>query len=112
MTRGTRNRIIVVCITVCWGFFEWLLWELRRAPYLPPHDMRTFLGRDRDAVFGFMFGAFLVWIFVVSPICLSSEFSRKDYFYFGLLLALMGSIIGYLVRFPWWPVTPWNLMWS
>lgn len=112
MTTKSRNRIIVVAITLFWGTTEWLLWEIRRTPYRPPHDMTTFLGADRDAVIGFMFAALLMWLLIISPICMSTEFSKRDYFYFGLLLVFLASAFGYLVRFPWWPVTPWNLLWN
>lgn len=107
-----RTWMYVALITWGWMFIEWILFELRRLPYRPPHDMTTFLGYDRDGVFGFMAAAFLLWIFIVVPLCLSANFTRKDYFFFGLYLSMLASIVGYLIRFPSWPVTPWHLYWS
>lgn len=40
-------RIVVVAGTLLIAFVEWLLFELIRTPYGPPHDMLTLLGQEK-----------------------------------------------------------------
>ena len=112
IAKRSQSRIAVVAITLIWSAMEWLLFELRRAPYRPPHDMKTLLGTERDGVFYVMAGTTVGWVIVLYWICLRSEFTRKDYANFGLMIALLTAIIGGFVLFPCWPVTPYELLWS
>ena len=109
--KRTKVRLVVVVVTFCWAVFEWLLLELRRNPYRPPHDMTTLLGAERDGVVFFMLGLATCWVIWLIAICVQSEFSHTDYVYFGLMIVLLAMIIGGLVMFPWWPVTPYELLW-
>lgn len=107
-----RTWMYVALITWGWMFIEWILFELRRLPYRPPHDMTTFLGTEREAIFIIMPALALGWLMIVVPMCLNAGFKARDYFYLGLYFALLVSILAYVIRFPSWPVTPWHLFWS
>lgn len=112
MTKQSKGRSIVVVTTLCWAIIEWLLFELRRTPYRPPHDMKTLLGTERDGVVFVMGGLAVGWFLCLIMICLRSKFTRTDYVRFGLMLFLLAVIVGGLAMFPWWPVTPYELLWS
>jgi hypothetical protein len=114
MNTQTKRRIVTVVMTVGWAVAEWLLIELRRLPYRPPHDMRTLLGTERDAIPGLMVALAVGWLFclVVFCVCPVSQLSRRDCVCFALLIIVLIAIIGGLVMFPWWPVTPYELLWS
>ena len=89
---------------------EWLLFELLRAPYRPPHDMTTFLGTEKYAVIAFMsvlavlgFGLLLWW-------AASSTWTRRDVTVLTILATVLLVAGSAVVIAPRWPVTPFHLL--
>ncbi len=105
MTANT-NRIMVVVTTVVFAGVEWFLFELLRMPYRPPHDMSTFLGQEGIAVVQFMVLLAVGWLVLVAVWAASLKYTWHDGVGFVLLVAMLIIGIGLLVRYPWWPVTP------
>lgn len=98
------NRVVVTIVAL-W-IMEWLLFELLRAPYRPPHDMTTFLGREKYAVMAFMLALALGGFGLLVKWAASSTWTRRDVAVISLVLMfLMGAGI-YVVICPGWPVTP------
>ena len=112
MTRTGYRRIGVVAGTLLIAFVEWLLFELIRTPYRPPHDMRTLLGQEKYGVVGFMGVLFTIWVATTLCLALSSRFTLRDYLAFTALLGVLLAVGRYLVGNPPWPVTPLDLVWE
>lgn len=101
------NRVVVTIVAL--GLVEWLLFELLRAPFRPPHDMTTFLGREKYAVMAFMLALALGGFGLLVKWAASSIWTRRDVAVISLVLMfLMGAGI-YVVICPGWPVT--SLQW-
>ena len=107
-----HRRIAVVGGTLLIAFLEWLLFELIRTPYRPPHDMLTLLGQEKYGVAGFMGLLFAIWLTMMLYFALSSRFTVRDYLGFMGLLGVLLAIGGYLVGNPLRPVTPFDLLWK
>ncbi len=105
-------RRTIVAATVLFAVVEWLLLELRRAPYRPPYDMRTFLGQERDGCQVLMVIIGGGWLLLAIYCVKLFRFTLRDYLWFSALLALLITIVGIFVAYPWWPVTPPELLWS
>jgi hypothetical protein len=104
-------RRIIVVGTCLVGFAEWLLLELIRIPYSPPYDMSTFLGQEKYDVLALMGIMLAAWTAIVLYLAVTSRFTLRDYLAFTALLAALFSVLGILVRYPQWPVTPPDMLW-
>jgi len=109
MAKRSKCRLVVGVVTLLWAVIEWLLFELRRTPYRPPHDMTTLLGTERDGIWFLMGGLAAGWMLFLFTTCVRCEFTRTDYIYFGLMLIFLAAIATGAVMFPLWPVTPYEL---
>ena len=112
MTKPRFIRTIIVATTVLFACVEFLLFDLRRAPYNPPYDMRTLLGSERDCIYFFMAIIAGGWLLAAISCAMTFRFTLRDYLCFAMLVGLLITVAGILVAYPWWPVTPPELMWS
>ena len=110
MTRQALPRKRVAATLCGLAFLEWVLFELLRAPYRPPHDMTTFLGTEKYAVIAFMsvlavlgFGLLFWW-------AVSSTWTRRDVSTLALLMAVLIVAALFVIFAPRWPVTPFDLI--
>lgn len=108
--RASRLRKGMVIATIVVVVVEWLLLELVRIPYSPPRDMLTLLGQEKYAVFGFMFFLFAMWLTFVILVWPLAFVTRRNSISFVALLAGLAVLLGTIVAFPLWTVTPWNLI--
>ena len=105
-------RIVVVATTCVIVFIEWLLCELVRLPYRPPHDMNTFLGTEKYSVPYVIAAIAMAWAaFLVYMTCFA-QFTLRDFFIFMGLCACLAIIFGLIIAFPMWTVSPPELIWG
>ncbi|MBX3438273.1 MAG: hypothetical protein KF861_12335 [Planctomycetaceae bacterium] len=108
MTRRLRYGFAI--ITIVFTVVEWLLFELVRIPYCPPHDMLTLFGTEKFLIW-FLMGVLLAkWLLFGACIALSFSWTRHDVRDFGVLLLWLISVSAAIVLHPLWPVTPLNLL--
>jgi hypothetical protein len=98
--------------TVAVAFSEWLMFELLRTPYRPPHDMLTFLGAEKYGLVAFMTFVGIAWAIGVVLIVATTKLTIRDLLAFIMLVAAILALVQYIVRHPHRPVTPWELLWS
>lgn len=110
MHEGTTARVVVVSGTTVFFIVEWLFVELARLPYRPPHDMNTFLGTEIYAIPYLMSFIAFGWLALVAYWSKQISVNQNDYLAFAALLLLLATVSGYLIAFPWWPVTPFELL--
>lgn len=108
----TRVRTTVLTVTSFFFAFEWLLFELMRLPYAPPHDMTTFLGTEKYWVATFMGVLALGWIASVIYLWNRYRFTRNDALAYMGLVVTLSVCIGAIVLRPLWPVSPSHLIWN
>jgi hypothetical protein len=75
---GRMTKKVLFMGTVAVVVSEWLMFELLRLPYRPPHDMTSFLGQEKFNILLLMccvaavwFGV-LIWIFTSVPFWLAT----------------------------------------
>jgi len=108
MPLSRRRRVATV--TLAFFIVEWLLFEFVRAPYSPPHDMRTLLGREKYAVIGFMAAMALVWLlYVLRDACWPLPTARES-LSFACLACALAAVMSLIICYPPWPVTPIELL--
>ena len=90
---------------------EWLLFELLRTPYRPPHDMLTALGTEKYAVITVMGLIASLWAAALVLTVLLRRYSSRDLLHFAILLVAISAAAAYIVRHPHRSVTPWELLW-
>lgn len=108
MRLSRRGRIVV--ITFAFFVVEWLLFELVRLPYRPPHDMRTFLGQEKDLVPGLMGTIAVGWLLYVVCDGLRPLPAVRDAIAFAAMFCVLLVVAATVVFYPPWPVTPFNLL--
>ena len=106
------KRLVLFLGTPANAFAEWLMYELLRTPYRPPHDMLTFLGTEKFPLAAFMIGLGVVWSGVVAITFATKTLNLRDHFVFVAILAVILAFVQYIVRNPGRSVTPWELLWS
>jgi len=103
-----RKRIVA---TLCGlAFAEWVLFELLRTPYRPPHDMLTFLGQEKYGVIMLMLGMLVLGAGLVVWWATRSVWTAKDITIVASLLALLTGAGVFVLFHPGRPVTPFNLL--
>jgi hypothetical protein len=100
----------IVTVTLAVALVQWLLFELIRIPYRPPHDMLTFLGQEKYSVIGFMGVVTVGWVLYVLIDGLWPLPALHDVLKFGTLLSILVTITAAIVIYPPWPVTPLYLL--
>jgi hypothetical protein len=106
--RSSPIPAVIVAIAI----IEWSLFELLRCPYRPPFDMRTLLGAEKYVVRDTMVAVAVVGTLYVLYRVLTSSFSIRGYFLLTTLVAILAMMAVVVVRYPLWPVTPWDLLWQ
>jgi hypothetical protein len=106
------NRIVLYLGSPAVAFAEWLMFELLRTPYRPPHDMLTFLGTEKYGLVALMVCIGILWIGGAAITFTTRVMVLRDYLVFIAVLAAILALIHYIVRNPGRPVTPWDLLWS
>lgn len=106
-----RVKWILHIGTIAIALAEWLLFELLRAPYRPPEDMRTLLGREKYSVPYLMAALGIVWTVVSIWLLVSLRPTLRNLLAYMTLLAVLLSLFVYVARNPSWPVTPPELLW-
>ena len=91
---------------------EWLMFELLRTPYEPPHDMMTFLGQEKYSLVAPMALFLIGWLVVVAVTLLRAKLTLKHHLFFIVLVALILAFFFYILENPRRPVTPWHFIWS
>jgi Na+/H+-dicarboxylate symporter len=103
-----RKRIVA---TLCGlGFAEWVLFELLRTPYRPPHDMLTFLGTEKYGVIMLMVGMLILGAGLVGWWAVRSVWTAKDMTVVVTVLAVLLGAGVFVFFHPGRPVTPFNLL--
>ncbi len=87
---------------------EWLMFELLRAPYRPPWDMRTALGQEKYDLVGLMCVVAAVWLLSTITLLILERLTKRDYIAFVALLVAICATYALIIANPPWPVTPWN----
>ncbi len=106
------KRLWLFLGTIAVALAEWLMFELLRTPYGPPHDMGTFLGTEKYGLVAFMTFVGVAWAICVLLIVATTKFTIRDLLAFITLVAAILALVQYAVRHPHRPVTPWELLWS
>src|SRR5947208_3014103 len=104
MRLSRRGRLVTVTMAV--AVVEWVLFELIRIPYRPPHDMLTLLGQEKYSVVGFMGMLAVGWTLYVLFDGLWPLPTVQDGLAFGALLSVVAVVVAAIVIYPPWPVTP------
>lgn len=91
-------------------FVEWILFELLRAPYRPPQDMTTLLGTEKYAFIAFMIILALTGMMPILYWTARSAWTKRDRIIFTLLVATLIGLLALVIFAPWWPVTPFRLL--
>lgn len=107
MTGDFKKLVVLTCIV---ALVEWGLFELARMPYRPPADMRTFLGREKYAVFLFMGATALVGGGLILYFLATSTLLIRDYLFFTALIGVLLMLARMIVWSPPWSVTPLELL--
>lgn len=110
MTRAALPRKRVAATLSGLVFVEWLLFELLRAPYRPPHDMTTFLGTEKFGVIGFMVLLAVVGLGLLLWWSVRSTWTSRDVAVIAILMAVVTVAVSVVVIAPRWPVTPFHLI--
>ncbi len=110
MRESHTARVVILSGTTVFFIVEWLFVELARLPYRPPHDMNTLLGTEIFAIPYLMGFIACGWIAFVTYWSQQLSVKRNDYLVFMALILLLTAATGYLIAFPWWPVTPFELL--
>lgn len=108
-----RHRSVAVYVlTFFFAVIEWLMFELIRMPYRPPNDMLTFLGTEKYGVVILMVMVGLAWLAFVSYRVCHRVFNGRECLEFFAFTTVLASLLSYVVFFPSWPVTPFELLWQ
>jgi magnesium-transporting ATPase (P-type) len=104
-----RDRTIVFFVTLLAFTVEWCSFELLRAPYRPPHDMSTLLGRQEiEAVAFFIVTVGLVWFGFLVWFSKRCQWTRIGIIQFAVFCGLLLVAAALIIKYPVWPVTPLN----
>lgn len=106
------KKFVLYLGTPAFAFVEWLMFELLRTPYRPPHDMLTVLGTEKYGLVAYMIAIGLVWVGAVAVTIAMKAMKWLDYFAFVVVVVMILALIQYIVRNPGRLVTPWDLLWS
>lgn len=107
-----RAKWILFIGTIAIGLVEWLLFELLRAPYRPPVDMRTLLGTEKYSLPYLMAFVGAVWTVASIGLLIVYRFTLRNLLTFMTIVAVLLSLFVYAAKNPSWPVTPPELLWS
>ena len=110
MTRHALPRKRVAAALCGLVVVEWVLFELLRAPYRPPHDMTTFLGTEKYGVIAFMLVLAVCGLGLLLWWALSSTWTRRDATVIVILATVLTVAVLAAVIAPRWPVTPFHLI--
>ena len=102
--RTMRFAVAILTLT----FIEGILFELIRAAYRPPEDMRTFLGTEKYAVIAFMVFLAAVGLSLMCWWAARSAWTKRDITAVAILFPVIMLAVIYIVIKPGWPVTPLN----
>ena len=101
-----RVALAVVGVIGC----EWILFELMRAPYRPPHDMTTLLGTEKYEVL-------LLMVVIGASRAIGGiwairrrSWSKADIGIISSLICVLLLALTRLIIAPSWPVSPWPLI--
>lgn len=94
----------------CLALVEWVLFELVRAPYRPPHDMLTFLGTEKYIVMALMLGLAVCGVAALSWWATRYIWTRWDAISAVVLIGVLLVLGTRVILYPSWPVTPWQLL--
>jgi hypothetical protein len=106
-----RPKWILWIGTIAIALVEWQLFELLRAPYRPPEDMRTLLGTEKYSLPYVMTMIGIVWAVVSIWLLVTSRPTLRDLLASMTLIAVLLSLFVSVLNNPPWPVTPPELLW-
>jgi uncharacterized membrane protein HdeD (DUF308 family) len=106
-----RAKWILWIGTIAIALMEWSLFELLRAPYRPPEDMRTLLGTEKYSLPYVIAMVGIAWAVVSIWLLVTSRPTLRDLLAFMTLIALLLSLFTFVLKTPPWPVTPPELLW-